>query len=124
MFPLNINHQMATHFLFIQNPPECPTFNFIKSGIKTVEGRTYKQKYHSFKIGDHLVFRYNDQSINTTIVDIKLYATLEEYVEKEGYEKVLPGTRSANEAICLYNDNLWSIAQERNDALNLFGYGF
>jgi len=115
---------MSTHYLTVQNASECPAFDLIKAGIKTVEGRTYKLKYHSLKIGDTLVFLCNDQSVSTTIIDIKLFSTLEKYVEKEGYEKILPGIESAANAIKMYNDKYWSIEEERNNALNLYGFGF
>ena len=40
---------MSTHYLSILNPDECPTFDYIKKGIKTVEGRKNSEKYQKYK---------------------------------------------------------------------------
>ena len=44
---------MATHYLSILNPKECPTYTYIKQ-VKTVEGRKYSEKYQKYKRGDTL----------------------------------------------------------------------
>ena len=46
------------HYLSIQNPSDCPTFTYIKNGIKTVEGRKNSCKYRSYHPGDTLIFTY------------------------------------------------------------------
>ena len=50
-FHLHLNNNQNTHNIPIQNPKDCPTFDMIKSGIKTVEGRKFSLK----KNGIHLV---------------------------------------------------------------------
>jgi len=115
---------MATHQLTIQDLPKCPTFYYIKKGRKTVEGRSYKEKYHGYQKGDQIIFICGGESISTSITDIKLYKTLEEYVEKEGYQNVLPGIGSREEAIKMYNDQGWSLANEREEMMQKYGFGF
>ena len=49
---------MTTHYLSILNPKECPTYTYIKQGVKTVEGRKYSEKYQKYRRGDILIFTF------------------------------------------------------------------
>lgn len=93
----------CVHFLDILNPISCPTFTYIKMGIKTVEGRKCSSKYLAYAIGDIIMFSCNGETLSTVIVDIRKYETLEEYLEMEGYDKVLPGIASLEDAHNFYN---------------------
>jgi len=121
---LNLKNQMAgqQHYLIIQNPPYCPTFDYIKSGVKTVEGRKYTEKYHNYKQGDTLIFECNGEQLKTKIKNIRLYGTLEDYLTSEGYDKVLPCAKSFNDAVEIYNK--WSSEKDRIELKNKYGYGF
>ena len=134
-FKLQVNN---THILKISNPQDAPTFDWIKHGIKTVEGRKYAEKYENYKPGDLLIFINNDndndndndnnndtnEKIFTVIKELRKYKTLEEYLKIEGYDKVLPGIKSFDDALKVYNR--WSSVEEREEAMrkNKFGFGF
>jgi ASC-1-like (ASCH) protein len=62
---------MTIHQLSIQNPKLCPTFDLIKNGIKTVEGRKHSDKYLKYKVDDILIFHCNGQSLKTQIKYIR-----------------------------------------------------
>ncbi|HCI48460.1 MAG TPA: hypothetical protein DEZ09_01220 [Holosporales bacterium] len=79
-----------------------PWFSKIRAGIKTIEGRNYSDKYAQLQPGDLLEFYFNDQSFMTEVIKVKSYPTLEEYLEIEGYEKVLPAVTSFQEAMDIY----------------------
>lgn len=79
-----------------------PWFSKIRSGIKTVEGRKFNIKYSNLRCGDLLEFYCDDESFLTEVVAVKVYNSLEEYLEKEGYQNVLPGVISFEEAVNVY----------------------
>ena len=102
---------MTTHYLSILNPKECPTFDFIKSGIKTVEGRKNSEKYQKYKKDDILIFRFNDEEVKTKIIFINKYKTVQEYLEKETLIRTLPNIKTIQEGINIYN--LWTSEEEQ-----------
>lgn len=88
-----------------------PWFSKIKKGLKTVEGRKFSDKYASLKPGEIVRFHCADNSFLTEVVKVIPYQSLEEYLHVEGFEKVLPGIESFQEAIDVYlgfnnNDNV------------------
>jgi ASC-1-like (ASCH) protein len=110
------------HYLSICNPIECPTFSHIKSGLKTVEGRKYSLKY---QVGDIIEFTNidgNNEKILTKVVAIRCYETLEKYLKKETFQKVLPGINSMSDAIALYNT--WSSPIQREELRVMHSYSF
>jgi len=122
-FTLEVIH----HILPIKNPKDCPTYDYIKSGIKTVEGRLYKSKYIFYQIGDKLTFVNSDtkeekEEFSTIITDIRKYKTLEDYLVNEGFDKVLPCVKSMKKAIDIYNR--WSNEKERKELQDKYGFGF
>ena len=48
-FTLVVNNDQKIHNLTILNQEDCPTFDLIASGIKTVEGRKNSPKYQEYK---------------------------------------------------------------------------
>lgn len=79
-----------------------PWFSKIRSGVKTVEGRKLNSKYLNLKRGDLLEFYCGDESFLTEVITVKSYKTLEEYLQIEGYQNVLPGIGSFEEAVAIY----------------------
>ena len=110
------------HNISILNPTVCPTFDYIKKGIKTVEGRKNSKKYQGYKEGDILIFSFESEIAKTKIVYIHKYATIEEYLYHETLERTLPGIKTMEEAVSIYN--LWSSEEERNKLKDESGYGF
>jgi ASC-1-like (ASCH) protein len=115
-------NKSASHILNIQNPTECPCFDWIRDGLKTVEGRPYHEKYQKFKIGDFLTFKCGNDHLNTKIVDIRPYETLEQYLLNEGIREVMPCTVTMQDAIKIYNK--WSSEDDRNKLFKKYKYGF
>lgn len=112
------------HELKIQNPPFCPTFDLIKSGKKTVEGRKYSKGFHQYFKGDIIKFVHEESNSYCVITAINKYTALESYVETESYDRVLPcdSIKSISDAIKLYNK--WSTQEDRDQLLNLYGNCF
>jgi len=121
-FHLYVNNNPNTNNITIQNPKECPTFDMIKSGIKTVEGRKFSPKYQKYNIGDRLVFLYGNEKLTTLITDIKKYKTVEDYLKTETLKKALPCINRIQKGIEIYNT--WTSPEERQNLLNKYGYSF
>jgi len=104
-FKLAVNNEQKTHILSIQNLEECPTFNYIKDGTKTVEGRKNSLKYQKYNIGDLLEFVYNNEKVLTIINYINKYETIEDYLKKETLKRALPCVKTIKDGVEIYN--LW-----------------
>lgn len=113
---------MATHYLSILNPKECPTYTYIKQGIKTVEGRKYSEKYQKYKRGDTLIFTFKKEKLKTKITYIHRYKTVEDYLRRETLKKALPCVDTIKKGVEIYN--LWTSEEEREKLRKKFGYGF
>lgn len=79
-----------------------PWFSKIRAGLKTVEGRKFNAKYANLKPGDLLEFYCGSDSFLTEVVAVTIYKSLEEYLEKEGLQNVLPGVHSFEDAVQVY----------------------
>ena len=121
-FTLVVNNDRKTHNLTIQNPKECPTFDLIASGIKTVEGRKNSLKYQEYKPGDFLNFINGKRTIMTLITKINKYSDVEEYLREETLKKALPCVKTIKEGVKMYNR--WTKPSERNMLRKKYGYGF
>ena len=125
----NNNISSKTHLLTIRNPVECPTFDLIKSGKKTVEGRKNNEKYQEYRVGDYIKF-YCDKErgcrkkeyLLTKITKINKYKTVEDYLRKETLKKALPCVKTIKEGVEIYN--LFSSQSERNSLRKQYGYSF
>lgn len=88
---------------------EEPWFSQIKSGAKKVEGRVGPLSSYEQYIGKRVKVkaRKNEKTgesekLGVTIKAARHYATLEEYVDKEKWDKVAPHLRSKKETIDAY----------------------
>lgn len=79
-----------------------PWFTFLKNGIKTIEGRKYSEKYQKLKKGDIIEFYKNGDSFKAQIIDIKVYENLDEYLNKNDLNNILPGVKSIEEGRKIY----------------------
>ena len=117
------------HLLTIRNPEECPTFDLIKSGKKTVEGRKNNEKYQEYRVGDYIKF-YCDKKrgcrkkeyLLTKITKINKYKTVEDYLRKETLKRALPCVKTIKEGVKIYN--LFSSQSERNALRKQYGHSF
>lgn len=121
---------MTTWTMHISNNPLCPCADYILSGQKIIEGRTYSQKRREMKVGDFIDFVNPDKDIIKCVVtQIKLYATLEDALFSEDLSQILPNV-PLETAIELYNTGgttppqPWSRVEEREEAQMQTGYGF
>lgn len=124
-FKIALNPKPTTHYLPILNPPNCPVFDLIKSGIKKVEGRTNISKYREYKVGDRLKIevtggKNKGEKCDVLITDIVPYYDVEEYLCGEGYVTLADGSRrlaalpclkTFREGIDLYNT--WTTPEKR-----------
>ena len=113
---------MATHHLSILNPKVCPTFTYIKQGIKKVEGRKNSPQYQQYKKGDILIFHHNKEFVKTQITYVHRYKSVENYLKRETLKNALPCIKTIKDGVDVYN--LWTSPQERKDLLLKYGYAF
>jgi len=82
-----------------------PWFSLISLGLKKVEGRRNKGRFHDMKIGDIIQWTNDDflpRTVLTIVKDKKYYNTFEEYLEKEGLENCLPGMPNMEYGLSVY----------------------
>jgi ASC-1-like (ASCH) protein len=83
-------------------------FDLIKSGLKTVEGRLNKGDFANIKPGDLIHFYSNKDTnksdlVKTLVVSIKEYNTFREMITKERLKYVLPGIKTINDGVLIYD---------------------
>jgi ASC-1-like (ASCH) protein len=77
--------------------------SLIKSGQKTVEGRLFKGKFTTFKLGDKIKFVNQNDSVVKTIGGIGRYKTFKEMLQIEGLGKCLPGETNIDRGVEIYH---------------------
>ena len=106
---------------------ESSLLDDIIAGRKTIEGRLNKGKFSNYAVGDRVSLRRDvrnaegkledgePDAAQVEIVAIRPYASFLELVTKEGYKKVIPSARSAEDAAAEYN-KYYSLEEQ-----NLYG---
>lgn len=82
-----------------------PWFSLISLGLKIVEGRRNKGRFHDMKVGDIVEWTNDDflpRSVFTKITGKKYYKTFKEYLEKEGLQNCLPGMPDIEHGLSVY----------------------
>jgi len=82
-----------------------PWFSLINLGLKTVEGRKNKGRFHDMQLGDIIEWTNNDfmpRSVKTKITKKVVYSTFKEYLETEGIDNCLPGMPSIEHGLSVY----------------------
>lgn len=98
----NSKKKMTT--TYTENVSE-PWFSLINLGLKTVEGRKNKGRFHDMKVGDIIEWTNNDfmpRSVKTRITKKVQYSTFKEYLETEGLDNCLPGMPSIEHGLSVY----------------------
>lgn len=114
---------MKIYYLPFMNLPNCSLLDYIKKGIKTVEGRKYSPKYFNIQPEDIIIFKTkNHEDVYVKVIYVHKYKTLEDYLEKETIPKTIPCAKSFDEAVNIYNK--MTTEDDRNYLLNKYGYGF
>ena len=79
----------------------------IKTGQKTVEGRVNTNKYRNIQSNDTIIFFEKDSPTTKAvckIIKINHYKNFKDMLINEGIENMLPGIKSLDEAINIYNN--------------------
>jgi ASC-1-like (ASCH) protein len=79
-----------------------PWLTYIMQGIKTVEGRRYNDRFYDW-IGHKVRFFNQSKEVFVKVIGIRHYPDLKSYLNGEGYNKVLPGIKSFQEALDIYH---------------------
>ncbi len=108
-----------------------PWFTLVLLGLKTVEGRLYKNRFTTYKVGDVVKWYNNDftgnnkqnecigqicenkslknsanseydRSVFTEITKITMYSTFKEYLECEGLQNCLTGMSDIEHGLNVY----------------------
>lgn len=87
-----------------------PWFSYIQKGIKPVEGRKNTPKYQKVRVGDFIDFSNEKETFLAIVTDIRVYGSLESYLNDVTFQKALPGISSFEEAINIYHQ--WSTPEE------------
>ncbi|MBA3815070.1 MAG: ASCH domain-containing protein [Parachlamydiaceae bacterium] len=93
-----------------------PWFSLIRQGVKTVEGRKATHLFKKIKAGDQILFTNGTEKFMAVVEDVRLYPSVEKYLEETTLEKALPGINTMEEALEIHY--LWSA----KDNINEFGF--
>ncbi len=114
---------LKVHHMSFINTKECPLLDYIKNGVKTVEGRKNSSKYQNIRVGDTIVIHTEgEDDVQVEVVYVRKYTTLEEYLDKEGFDIAIPCAKDKQDAIRIYNQ--WSSEDVRENLRKQYGYGF
>lgn len=94
-FKINIEATIKLHC-------QKPYFDYLKSGIKTIEGRKNSPKYQTLKTGDIIEFYCDNDSFFAEITDIVKYKNLKEYLENNDLSNILPNTKNIEDGEKIY----------------------
>lgn len=96
-----------------------PYFEQIKDGKKTVEGRLKKGRFEHIDKGDTIywVNRDTKEEVKTKVTEHKTYDNISDMIKEVGHKKLLPGTKSNEEAQEKYNTFYGEEKQKENKAI-------
>lgn len=95
---------MTIHTISFFDPPNCSLYDYIRRGIKTVEGRKISPKYQNYKKDDTLIINDEKGLLICKILYVNQYKNVREYLEKEGLDKTVPCVKTVDEAINIYRN--------------------
>lgn len=96
-YPLHKNLLSKNRILTLKEP----YFSQLSSCKKTVEWRSGKN-FEYYKIGDVITFINWNKQISKKIANIIKYSSLEEYIENEWLENILPWIKTKEDAVRIY----------------------
>ncbi len=79
-------------------------FLLVKNGKKTVEGRIKTGPFKNARQDDVITFKNGEDRVRCRITDVVSYNSFKEMLEREGLENCLPGVRSLEEGVRIYNN--------------------
>jgi ASC-1-like (ASCH) protein len=114
---------MATHVFSFYDPPNCPLYQSIINGTKTVEGRKNSPQYQHVRPGDTIMFDYKKRGILVCKVTyVHQYDDIMEYLKNETLEKTMVCVTSIDDGIKLYEK--YVPADEIKQLKDKYGAGF
>ena len=87
-----------------------PWFSFIRKGIKPVEGRKNSPKYQKIQVDDFIDFSNGKEHFRVIVTEIRVYTSLEGYLNDVTIQKALPTISSFEDAVKIYHQ--WSTPDE------------
>ncbi|PIZ00709.1 hypothetical protein COY62_01275 [bacterium (Candidatus Howlettbacteria) CG_4_10_14_0_8_um_filter_40_9] len=97
-------------FKTYHNHRQEPYFTFLKNGQKTIEGRLQKGWRRSVEHGDHIIVHNNEETdfLETEVLGVRKYKTINDMLEGESLEKMLPDVNTLEEGRKVYKKGLIS----------------
>jgi len=83
-------------------PIDRQWFKAICRGEKTIEGKKGSPTWSSVEVGDELKFVSGSEYCIKTVLDIRWYSSVENYLVCEGLRHTLPGVSSLQEGLNIY----------------------
>lgn len=80
-----------------------PWLFYIQTGEKKVEGRMGDSNKYQSWIGKTVKFMNRTRMFPVKVIAVRHYSTLYEFLDREGFNKVLPGIKSYTDAVSLYH---------------------
>lgn len=101
VFRMEITEHKHDNFYVYKENVQEPWFGYIKSGMKTVEGRLDRGDWKNMKVGDWIVWKTpgNDVTVLTRVVGIRRFGNFKEMIENGGVGNVLPGYSEAEKGV-------------------------
>lgn len=98
-------------------------FTAIKDGRKTIETRPATEKYTSVVPGDilNLISLDTNERLQKKVEFIRSYKSVKEMANKEPAEKIVPGVKSANELISVFEEFKKKWGREYTEKLEKYG---
>ena len=81
-----------------------PSFSLVKNGIKTIEGRLFKNTFKKINKDDIINFyNYKKESIMTKVINIRKYNNFNIMIQTENLKLLNPLSKSTEESLNIYN---------------------
>lgn len=101
----------------------CPLYQEIINGTKTVEGRKNSEQYHNLKVDDHILLDCKGKGILVCrITYINKYNDIKDFLDNESVKNALPCANTIQDGIKIYNQYVSN--DEISKLKDKYGYGF
>lgn len=77
-------------------------FDYIKSGLKTVEGRIASKSLKAVNAGDTILFECSDLLVSCRVIQKYIYRSFEEMLNDQGLQNCLPSVTDVAVGIEIY----------------------
>ncbi|RYH04948.1 ASCH domain-containing protein [archaeon] len=98
---------------FLKVHTSHPWYGYIRTGLKTIEGRLNRGEFARIKPGDWLEFFNDEDHFVKVVIACDIYVSFEEYLTDKGLTDTLPGITSLQDGINVYYQ-YYTVEDERN----------